>query len=265
MFRVLILLAGLAAFTHAALGDDGSTAPAQSPEMGAAPCETVLADGSAFTVCTFPLSQFDISLHLSDTDGALFGQPLALQSALEAGVETVIAITNGGMYHSDRSPVGLYIESGEEKRPLVHGDGPGNFQLLPNGVFWIKDGVAGVEETTVYAEADHAPDFATQSGPMLVIDGEIHPSFRAASDSRFRRSGIGVVEDGDTVVFAISEQPVTFHAFASLFRDRLLVDNALFIEGKVCRLDLPGQGRHEPGLRMGPILAVTLRAAAPEN
>lgn len=255
LFRTLALLAGLAAMSHAALGDhDVAT---REP---ASPCETVETGGARYTVCRFSLAQFDLSLHHARSDGTLFGQPLVLETELAAAGKEVIALTNGGMYHVDRRPVGLYVEAGEIVRPLVRGDGPGNFQMLPNGVFWIGEGRAGVEETEAYAEAERTPDFATQSGPMLVIDGELHPTFRQNSESRFRRSGIGVNEDGTWVIFAISEEPVTFHAFASLFRDTLEVDNALFIDGKVCRLDLPQEGRHEPGLRMGPILAVTVKS-----
>ncbi|MCI4644653.1 MAG: phosphodiester glycosidase family protein [Hyphomonadaceae bacterium] len=259
MLRALALTTLLCALAWSALGDHDTAEPDKP-----SPCET-LQDGTAsYTVCQFPLTRFAISLHLAQADGTLFGQPLALEAELREAGHEVIALTNGGMYHADRRPVGLYVEQGETLRPLVRGDGPGNFQMLPNGVFWIENGRAGVEETEAYAEAVRTPDFATQSGPMLVLDGEVHPAFRVASDSRFRRSGIGVSEDGRHVTLAISEQPVTFHAFASLFRDRLSIDNALFIDGKVCRLDLPGEGRHEPGLRMGPILAVTARPVETE-
>lgn len=256
LFRVFILMIGFAALSQTALGLDGG---AVEDPATTAPCERMQTEAGAFTVCTFPLETYEVRLHHAREDGSIFGQLSLLEAHLNAAGKTVVALTNGGMYHTDRRPVGLYVEDGETKRTLVRGDGPGNFQLLPNGVFWIEDGRAGVEETRRFDEAGRTPDYATQSGPMLVVDGELHPDFRAASENRYRRSGIGVSEDGETVIFAISEQPVTFHAFGSLFRDMLDVDNALFLDGKVCRLDLPAEGRHEPGLSMGPMLAVTLR------
>ena len=99
-------------------------------------------------------------------------------------------------------------------------DGASNFHLKPNGVFWIGDGVAGVEETSRYLAAAPPARFATQSGPMLVIDGRIHPKILPTGTSEKIRNGV-CVRDGATVVFAIAEEPVTFYAFARLFRDGL--------------------------------------------
>ena len=46
-----------------------------------------------------------------------------------------------------------------------------NFHMKPNGVFWIGDGVAGVTETGRYLANPPAARYATQSGPMLIVDG----------------------------------------------------------------------------------------------
>ncbi len=82
------------------------------------------------------------------------------------------------MYDFGLKPVGLYVEEGVEKHPLVRGGGWGNFFPRPNGVFFIgNDGKAGVMETEAYASSGIQPRLATQSGPMLVIDGQIHPAF----------------------------------------------------------------------------------------
>ena len=70
------------------------------------------------------------------------------------------------------------------------------------------------------------------------------------------RVDIRLSEDGETVYFAISDGAVTFHEFASLFRDRLDAPNALFLDGQVSRLYAPMIGRNEPGLDMGPIVGV---------
>ncbi|MEM6535841.1 MAG: phosphodiester glycosidase family protein, partial [Pseudomonadota bacterium] len=135
-------------------------------------------------------------------------------------------------------------------------DGPGNFHLKPNGVFWIKGDQAGVTESSAYLQSDADPDYATQSGPMLVIGGALHPAFNEDGVSQKRRNGVGVAPDGETVFFAISDTAVTFHAFASLFRDQLGAENALFLDGQVSRLYAPGIGRNETGLDMGPIIGV---------
>ena len=164
---------------------------------------------------------------------------------------------NGGMYHSDYSPVGLYIENGVERSSISTRGGWGNFHLLPNGVFYLKGDKAGVLETGAYLAADPKPDFATQSGPMLVIEGELHPRFLPNSSSRFVRNGIGVSSEG-MLISAISNQPVNFHQFARLFREVLRAPNALFIDGKVSRLYAPEMNRHDFGFPMGAILGVVV-------
>ena len=79
---------------------------------------------------------------------------------------------------------------------------------------------------------DRSPDaiFATQSGPMLVIDGDLHPALIEGSSDRTWRTGVGLSSDGQ-VHFAISQRHVNFHDFARLFRDELSCDNALFLDG----------------------------------
>ncbi len=134
-------------------------------------------------------------------------------------------------------------------------EGPGNFGLLPNGVFCVMDGAFRIYDSREFAR--HTPDcqHATQSGPMLVIEGALHPRFIPRSDSRFRRNGIGVTSDG-TLVAVISNDRVNFHTFARFFRDVLKTPNALFLDGKVSRLYAPSMGRHDIGFPMGPIISV---------
>ena len=165
---------------------------------------------------------------------------------------------NAGMYHDDRRPVGLYVENGEQVASLVTREGPGNFGLLPNGVFWIDaESAPHVTESLAFEALAPEVRFATQSGPMLVIEGELHPAFNEDGPSRKRRNGVGVSEDGQTLYFAISDVPVNFHSFATLFRDELDTPNALFLDGYVSKLYAPHLGRNEAGLDMGPIVGVT--------
>ncbi|KAG1715271.1 Ribosome-binding factor A [Nymphon striatum] len=136
--------------------------------------------------------------------------------------------------------------------------GPGNFGLLPNGILCLRDGRADVIETLKFR--DTAPDctHATQSGPMLVIDGELHPRFLPDSTSRYIRNGVGTSADGTQAVFVISDTSVTFHEFGSFFRDALEMPNALFLDGNVSRLYAPELGRADSGRRMGPIVGVVI-------
>ncbi len=74
-------------------------------------------------------------------------------------------------------------------------------------------------ETSQFLKRNPRPEIATQSGPMLVINGQLHPKFSEDGQSRKIRNGVGVL-DGDTVFFALSEGAVSFADFARLFRDR---------------------------------------------
>ncbi len=231
----------------------------------AADCQTLTFEDAPYTVCQFDAQSADIRLFHSGPDGTPFGQFEALSRALVAdGLELVFAM-NGGMYHLDRQPVGLYVESGSERSKLVLSEGPGNFHMQPNGVFWLDAGRAGIDVSEYYADTARRPEYATQSGPMLVIDGDLHPKLRADGRSKFRRNGVGVSGDGRTVSFAISEVPVNFHSFARLFRDHLQTPNALYLDGRVSKLYSRQLERNEAGLDMGPIIAVVVASGRPAS
>ena len=168
----------------------------------------------------------------------------ALAAALSARGRKLRFAMNAGMFGDDFAPVGLYVENGKRLRRADTRAGPTNFHLLPNGVFWVGDGVAGVEETSRFLADAPAAKFATQSGPMLVIDGHIHPKILPTGASQKVRNGV-CVRDGVTAIFAISDEPVTFHAFARLFRDGLGCANALFLDGSVSSLYAPELGRDD--------------------
>ena len=213
--------------------------------------------GNDYAVCTFDPAKDDIRLFNADATGKPYGGFRALgRDIWFSGKHVIRFAMNAGMYHSDLSPVGLHVEEGVEKHGLVRGGGWGNFFLRPNGVFYIgKDGKAGVMETEAYASSGIQPRLATQSGPMLVIDGQIHPAFLPQSDSLKLRNGVGV-DDKGRVVFVVTKGPVRFYDFAVFYRDVLNCKNALFLDGSISSMMVPGWGRRDESEPLGPILTV---------
>jgi uncharacterized protein YigE (DUF2233 family) len=219
-------------------------------------CQDLSHDGNRYSICEVDLTTDELRLFLRDEQGEVLGQFSAVDSELKGEGKQLIFAMNAGMYHSDRSPVGHYVEDGTEEMRVVSNAGPGNFGLLPNGVLCIEPGKARVFETLAFQAAEPDCRFATQSGPMLVIDGALHPRFLPDSTSRYLRNGVGTSADGKRAVFAISKNAVTFHEFGSLFRDVLKTPNALYFDGNISRLYAPQLNRADAGFSMGPIVGV---------
>lgn len=251
---ILGRLIALASLLYVALAT-----PAHARELTPA-CQNVQYKKASFTVCKFSVTASKIRTYLNNDSGKPYGNFLALKQALSEKNQTLVFAMNGGMYALDRSAAGLYIENGAEIKALNTNQGHGNFHMMPNGVFliWQEDGHRGASVLTTRSyEKKVAHDvvaYATQSGPMLVIDGKLHPKFNIGSTSKYIRNGVGV--DGDTVYFAISNERVNFHTFAALFKDHLKTPNALYLDGAISKLYAPQLNRNGYGLAMGPMIAV---------
>jgi uncharacterized protein YigE (DUF2233 family) len=220
-------------------------------------CDDMARDGKHYTVCKFDPRRDDIRTFWRGPNGAPLGSFSGVAATLKPGEKLAFAM-NAGMYDRDNAPVGLYIEKTEELHRANTRAGAGNFHLKPNGVFYVGRARAGVAETTSFLKDRPAADYATQSGPMLVVGGKVHPRIHADGVSEKARNGVGVDREG-MAVFAISNEPVTFHAFASLFRDALRCDNALFLDGSISALYAPELGRDDFTLPLGPMIGVVVR------
>ncbi|MDB6074356.1 MAG: periplasmic protein-like protein [Verrucomicrobiaceae bacterium] len=212
--------------------------------------------GKHFTVCRVNVKKEKISLYLRDQSGQPFKRFSTLDTFVQTHSHKLVFAMNGGMYHGDFSPVGLFVSEGSQSTPLNTAEGQGNFFLKPNGVFAITDAGARVVDTSQYSKLKEQVILATQSGPMLVVGGKIHQAFNATSTNRLRRNGVGI-PSLDTAIFVISEEPVTFHELATLFRDTLHCANALFLDGTVSSLFAPKLDRSDFRMDLGPIIGVT--------
>ena len=220
-------------------------------------CENLTYKSNDYTLCEVTLND-DLRLFHTDKNGILYGSFGQINAGLALNNQKLGFAMNAGMYHKDRSPVGLFIENSTEKNPIADGGTYGNFGLKPNGVFCFGQDSFAVIETNTFRASNPACKFATQSGPMLVIDGKLHPRFLPKSTSRYIRNGVGVSADGSTAIFVISNNRVTFHAFGSLFRDHLNTPNALYFDGKVSRLYAPDLSRHDKGFALGVMVGTVI-------
>jgi uncharacterized protein YigE (DUF2233 family) len=163
---------------------------------------------------------------------------------------------NAGIFSTEYAPLGLHIEDGHRLRPLNTDKGWGNFFLKPNGVFFIANKKAAIVNTTAYAKLKVKPTIATQSGPLLVSNGKLHPKFLPDSLSLYIRNGVGVTPDNQ-VVFAMSLLPINLYEFATLFRDTLGCPNALYLDGSISQLYAPNLGQEFLGGDFAGIIAHT--------
>lgn len=157
---------------------------------------------------------------------------------------------NAGMYNERYAPIGYTVIDGQEILSLNLKEGGGNFHLMPNGVmWWDKSGNVQITESNALDQqlksGKAQPWYATQSGPMLVINDTIHPKFNPESTSLKFRNGAGVCTDG-SIQFVDSDEPVSFYEFAALFKDNLNCPNALFLDGGIASaLYAPSINRHD--------------------
>ena len=271
----LATLLGLSACSEPQAGEpvvrtmlDGST-----PSDGAAPspslsvvtthsdCRAVVFEDAALTHCTADPAKHRITMANLGADKQPFGSLSAFAATVD---EASIAFAmNGGMYGDDLKPVGYYVQNGERSSELNRGDGEGNFYMKPNGVFF---GTAGqwqvLGSNTFFNTVGDRPQFGTQSGPLLVVDGKLHPDIQDNGPSRAIRNGVGVDAKG-AAHFVISDGPISFGQLARYFRDEVKVTNALYLDGQVSSLWDPARGRMDQG-RVGPMIVVTKREEAAE-
>jgi len=254
---LLIALAACASVTRT----PGFTTPqvAQAAPAQAA-CSEKRFEGDGFIVCAYEPAHQELRLVSKDNAGDYVRTFAALNASLGKDAARVAFAMNAGMFEESGAPVGLYVQNGEQQHRLITNDGAGNFYLKPNGVFFVDaQGAAHVVATESYAARKGTPQWATQSGPMLLIDNALNPHFQNDGPSHYVRNGAGVTANGETY-FAISESSVSFGKFARLFRDVLHCPNALYFDGNVSSLWAPSLGREDHGRALGPMILVLEKA-----
>jgi uncharacterized protein YigE (DUF2233 family) len=226
-----------------------SDAPARV-EQPLSACSQQLFEGDRFTVCE--PGNGGVEIVAAGPREQPVRQFADLEMKLGSRAEQVSFAMNAGMYDEQGRPIGLAIVEGKQKHAINLNKGGGNFHLMPNGVFQVrKDGSAEIITSKAWRPSPTIR-FASQSGPMLVIDGKLHPAFERDGTSRNVRNGVGIAQNG-RALFVISEGPVSFGKFGRFFRDGLKARNALFFDGAVSALWDPANGRRDITKPLGPM------------
>jgi uncharacterized protein YigE (DUF2233 family) len=253
-----VLKSGLAAAGSALLLAACSAEPTPKPEAPPPPpCQGASFEGASFTHCTAVPGRHTIHTVLGPARGAPYRSLSQLAVDRPGKSHAVAFAVNGGMFDGAGYPIGYYVEDGDKRHALNTREGWGNFHLLPNGVFYGN--AAGnwhVRTAQDFAQTvTDRPDFGTQSGPMLVIAGKLHPRIETDGPSLKLRNGVGIDAQG-RAHFVISDEPVSFGKLARYFRDGLKCPNALYLDGSVSSLWDPDHGRVDGGPPLGPLIVV---------
>lgn len=216
-------------------------------------CKEAIFEDVQLTHCVADPERHVIRTDLAPSSGENAGSLASWAANADKG--KIAFAMNAGMYGDDLKPVGYFVENSERLVELNRADGSGNFFMKPNGVFFGSGGTWRIlDSDTFLRTVGDRPQFGTQSGPMLVIDGKLHPEFQDNGPSKAIRNGVGISADGKAQ-FVISEQPISFGQFARYFRDELKTPNALSLDGNISALYVPAAGRMDKG-RVGPLLVV---------
>ncbi len=192
---------------------------------------------SDFVSYTVNPEKESVQLFWKNNQGETFGSIQKLKSFLSNNQKELVFAMNGGMYKKDQSAQGLFIQNYVTQSPIDTADGNGNFYLKPNGIFYITSSKKAFVVTTQDFKDDKSIEFATQSGPMLLVDGAIHKAFNKNSTNLNIRNGVGILPNND-ILFAMSTKEVNFYEFADFFK-RKGCKNALYLDGLVSRMYHP--------------------------
>lgn len=208
-----------------------------------------------FVAYTVDTQKQQIDFYWKDDKGKLLKSIQQLKEYVESKKKKLVFAANGGMFKRDFSPQGLFIQHKKQLAVLDTSKGQGNFYLLPNGVFYITTAnIPVVCETKNFIDNGNIK-YATQSGPMLLINGQIHSAFREGSTNLNIRNGVGILPNG-RVIFAMSKKEVNFYDFAKYFQN-LGCQNALYLDGFVSRTYCPSQNWEQTDGNFGVMIGVS--------
>ena len=248
---------------------DGKSDPAASPVPSPSPtiasqvesaCRSIIFENTPLTDCLAVPARHRIVMELGPAGEAPFRSLPALAKTRDAA--TIAFAMNAGMFDDDGKPIGYFVADAQRIKELNTADGEGNFHMKPNGVFFGTGDKWEIRTAEDFKKSvSERPEFGTQSGPMLVVDGKIHPEITQDGPSRLIRNAVGI-DDKGRAHFVISTAPLSFGKLARFYRDELGVRNALYLDGTVSALWNPATDRLDSGAPIGPIVVVERKTSA---
>ena len=125
-------------------------------------------DNDSFISYKVDLQKQNLKLYWKNDKNEPFQSLGNLKNWLAKNKQTLVFAMNAGMYTTDNSPLGLFIQDKKTITTINKRSGDGNFYLKPNGVFYTTtDNIATICKTENFV-ANSKIKYATQSGPMLV-------------------------------------------------------------------------------------------------
>jgi len=213
--------------------------------------------GSDFYIYMVDRKKENLKLWLDDEKGDVYKNIGNLKKDLDSKGEKLLFATNAGMYKPNNLPQGLFVNNGNLVTDIdTATEGYGNFYLQPNGVFAFNSRSATVSTTKGFINKTSSYKNATQSGPMLVINGKIHPKFNEPSTNKYIRNGVGI-DHSDNIIFAYSDTPVNLYHFADLFLNHLNCNNALYLDGAISKVYMPDLSKVDLSGNLGPLIGTT--------
>jgi uncharacterized protein YigE (DUF2233 family) len=226
---------------------------AAAPQSSGFTIRTLEANGTHFTVVSADLRYVQLKMFWKQPNGKPFSSLAQLDLFLSNNKIQLLAAMNAGIYDTNQTPLGLHIERGKVLHRLkTRRKGYGNFYLQPNGVFFLEPNGAKILESLEFEKQNPKALEATQSGPMLVQNNQIHAAFQKNSTNRLPRNAIGV-ENARVVHLVIADDWVNFYDMAIFMRDTLKCSNALYLDGSISALRIPQTRETQDGKFAGMI------------
>ncbi|WP_050479623.1 phosphodiester glycosidase family protein [Herbaspirillum rhizosphaerae] len=195
---------------------------------------------TSISACYIDLQQDALRMYWKDPAGNIFGTFANLRAWLRPQGRDLTCATNAGIYDKEHKPLGLYIENGVTLRKLnTRQNAYGNFYLQPNGVFIVEEKRARIVDTAS-VDSDRSrwlsqALYATQSGPIMLRNGEINAAFDPGSVNLFVRNAV-CIDPSQKVALVMARNPITFYDFALFLRDKLKCVDALYLDGNISRI-----------------------------